>query len=166
LTKKTTELAVLTAISTIIFTIESLIPSPVPMIRIGLANVITLIVLQSWGVSEALTVMILRIFLGSLLTGRLFSPLFVMSITGGIASTFVMAILIKYFQKSVSLVGASIAGAAVHNIVQIYTANLLFIKNIGTTSILPLFIFSSIITGTVVGLSAIYSLKVVSLNTS
>jgi len=166
LTKKTTELAVLTAISTIIFTIESLIPSPFPIIRIGLANVITLIVLQSWGMREALTVVIIRILLGSLLTGRLLSPLFVMSITGGIASTLVMTLLIKYFQRSVSLIGTSIAGAAVHNIVQMYTASRLFIKSIEVTSILPLFIFSSIITGAIVGIVAVYSLKIISLNES
>jgi len=159
--KKLVQLSILSALAIIIFSVENIIPNPVPMIRIGLANVITLVVLCTWGLSEAAEVVLLKIVAGNLLTGRLFSPLFTLSLCGSIAATLVMALMLYRFSGFFSLVGISIAGAAAHNSAQIIAARFLFIKSIPVLSLIPLFILSSVVTGAIVGAAAVYSVKII-----
>lgn len=65
-------LAMFTTMALVIFVVEAQIPVPVPIpgIKLGLANIITLFVLQKYRVRDALAVLVLRIFLGSLFTGH------------------------------------------------------------------------------------------------
>jgi len=161
LNKKITELSLLTAVGIIFFTVETVLPNPVPFFRLGLANIVTIIVIKRWGVMNAVLVLFLRIILGSLVTGKIFTPLFIMSVAGGSASLVIMFLLIKYFPEKVSLVGVSVAGASVHNIVQLYIANCLFIKSVYIISILPVFLFTSVFSGALVGILTIYSLRII-----
>ena len=71
-------LAIFTTMALVIFVVEAQIPVPVPIpgIKLGLANIITLFVLQKYRVRDALAVLVLRIFLGSLFTGTLVSCLY------------------------------------------------------------------------------------------
>jgi heptaprenyl diphosphate synthase len=56
--------------------LEILIPLPSPWIKLGLANVMTLVTLTFFGLRDALTVTLLRIMLGSIVGGTFLSPTF------------------------------------------------------------------------------------------
>lgn len=68
-------LSMFTSISLVIFILEAqiIIPIPIPGIKLGLANIVTLFVLQKYSIKDAFAVLIMRIFLGSLFTGTLVS---------------------------------------------------------------------------------------------
>ena len=88
-------LAMFTTMALVIFVVEAQIPVPVPIpgIKLGLANMITLFVLQKYRVRDALAVLVLRIFLGSLFTGTLVSCLY--SLSGGLLCLVGMALLLS-----------------------------------------------------------------------
>ena len=71
-TKKVTLLSLLTAMALIIFIVEAQIPPlvPLPGVKMGLANVIILVTMMKYGGREALLVLMLKIFLGSIFTGQ------------------------------------------------------------------------------------------------
>lgn len=154
-TKKLTQISALTALSLVIFIIEAQIPLPVPVpgIKLGLANIITLTAIVKCGKKEALTVLLLRIFLGSVFTGNILSLIY--SVTGGITAYFAMLIIFSVFG---SVVAASVFGAVFHNIGQLAAAVILS-HTIQIIYYLPALIISGIITGLITGLIAMYSLK-------
>ncbi|NLM36806.1 MAG: Gx transporter family protein [Firmicutes bacterium] len=98
---------------------------PIPGARIGLANVVTLVVLVAesprmlWGVTGG------RIVLAALLTGTLFSVPFALSVGGSVAALLVMGLLRRYRSRLFSLNGISVVGAVAHNFGQLFTLYLL-----------------------------------------
>ena len=147
-------IALLVAMATILSVIETTIPNPMPWIRLGLANLATILALKWWGIREASFIVILRVLLSSLIIGRIFQVTFWLSLSGGIAATLGMWIVLKYGHKIFSLIGISIFGALCHNIGQIVIAYLFFIRHHGIFSFLPILFLSSIITGLMIGLIA------------
>ncbi|MBR0277642.1 MAG: Gx transporter family protein, partial [Clostridia bacterium] len=109
-TKKIAYLSLLTALALIIFFVEAQIPPivPIPGIKLGLANVITLITLVRFGRRDAFAVLALRIALSSILTGT--AAGFIYSASGGILSFLTIAVLIDVLKKdrlwAVSIFGA------------------------------------------------------------
>ena len=108
-------LALFTTMALTIFVVEAQIPVPVPIpgVKLGLANVITLIVLVVYRPRDAFAVLVLRILLGSIFTGTPVSLLY--SLTGGILCFLGMALLCKLLQKK-HLWFISIVGAVLHNL--------------------------------------------------
>ncbi len=149
---KTVTISLLIAIASILFTIENMIPTPLPWFRLGFSNIITLLVLKWWGIKESLIVVSMRVFLGGLLSGKLFNPLFIISLSGGLTSAIVMGFLIIYCGQLFSIIGVSIVGAVVKNITQLFTAYLLFMKNISIFSLIPIFMVVSLISGAIIGI--------------
>ena len=93
-TQKITLLGVLTAGAIIIGIIESFIPSiGIPGVKLGLANIIILVILYEIGVWEAIAVDLSRVFLVGVLRGTLFSMGFLMSLTGAVLSLGIMILL-------------------------------------------------------------------------
>ncbi|VEU79661.1 Gx transporter family protein [Haploplasma axanthum] len=114
--KKMVLLANLTAAAIILSIIESgLQIIPVPGAKLGLANLITLVVLYLYSYKEALLVTLLRIFLTALLSGGL-GPTFYMGLAGGVLAITVMAVT-KQVKLGVSLV--SLLGSISHQVGQI-----------------------------------------------
>ena len=144
--------------ASILFTLESYVPSPVPWIRLGLANIVSILALKWWGMKEAMLILLLRVVLGSLLAGKFLQPVFIISFSGGIAATVTMGVLIYSKKRIFSLIGISILGALSKNIIQMFVAYLLYIIQIEILSLLPLFLFSSLITGVIIGFFAIINL--------
>ena len=146
-------LGVLTAAAIVIGILESFIPSVgIPGVKLGLANIVILIILYELGVVEALTVNLLRVFMVGALKGTIFSMGFVMSLTGAIFSLTVM-ILFYLIVRKFSIVGVSVIGSIFHVTGQILVA----MVYLGTTYIvlyLPVIAISAIITGVFVGLTA------------
>lgn len=152
--KKLTNLALFSTIALTIFLLESLIPPlvPIPGIKLGLANIVTLILLANATWRDALIVLLVRIILGSIFAGQMMS--FFYSLAGGLACLLVMAIL-HHFLGSRLLWFTSIMGALAHNTGQIAVAAIV----LGSGYVLfyyPYLIISGIITGLFTGLAAWY----------
>lgn len=156
--QKQVHLALLTALALIIYIVELQIPPLVPMpgIKLGLANMISLTALLVYGPIEAFSILLLRILLGSLLTGNMVSLIF--SLMGGIFSIIGMALLYRYFKDSLSLWVISICGGIFHNIGQLFIASVI-VENIHIYYYLPILILSGSITGYFIGLGAKFIAK-------
>lgn len=152
--KKLTVLALFAAIALTIFMLESMIPPlvPIPGIKLGLANIVTLILLACATWKEALVVLIVRIVLGSIFAGQMMS--FFYSLAGGLFCLLVMAILNHFLGRRL-LWFTSITGAIAHNTGQIAVAVLV----LGSGYVLyyfPYLLVSGVITGLFTGLVAFY----------
>ncbi len=156
-TKKLTALAMLTALSLIIFIIEAQLPPlvPIPGIKLGLANIVTLITIYMYGRKEAFCVLALRIGLGTVFTGHMLSLIY--SISGGLLSYIVMALLFKLFDTK-RLWVISILCAIAHNIGQI-TAAVAITHVPELIWYLPALMISAIITGAFTGVIAMLILN-------
>ena len=117
-----TRCAVLTALALALSVAEGLVPLtiliPLPGLRLGLANLVTVYALCRLSGREALLILLARCLLGSLLGGNLMALAF--SLTGGLLALGVMALLLRL--PALSLFGVSVAGAAAHNAGQILAA--------------------------------------------
>ncbi len=145
-----TRCAVLTALALALSVAEGLAPIvvlfPLPGLRLGLANLVTVYALCRLSGKDALAILLARCLLGALLGGNLSALAF--SLTGGLFALGVTAFLLRF--QRLSLFGVSIAGAAAHNTGQIAAA--IFV--LGTTApivYLPPLLIASLVTGTVTG---------------
>ncbi len=151
MSKKLIHLSLLASIGTILFVVEEWVSPPIPIFKIGLANSITLLVLLWYGWKEALAVVFVRVCAGTLWVGTFLSPGFYFALSGGIFSTFAMAIGLRLYPKVFSLIGISIVGAWIKNTVQIGLAWLFYVRHFQIWSILPWFFLISLFAGTLVG---------------
>lgn len=144
-------LALLVAVGTSLHLVEALLPIPLPLpgVKLGLANIVTLMAIYLYGFRDGLTVALLRVLLGSLLGGVFLSPAFLLGATGAIASTIVMALLVRY-TRCFSAIGISMAGAVGHNVGQLSVASLL-LGSSATFYYLPLLLLAGIPTGLFTG---------------
>ena len=127
------------------------IPSPVPGVKLGLANIITLVTIIFFGLKDTLGVVTVRCILASLLGGGF--VLLPYSLAGGILSAAVMYLLKKRMDKSLSLVGISIAGAVAHNLGQLSVAAFMT-GGFAVFGYLPVLLASGLVTGCFIGLCA------------
>jgi heptaprenyl diphosphate synthase len=150
------KISLLAACACVLQVMESFIPLPVPGIKLGLANLITLITLVTLGFQASLYVSLIRILMSSFILGSFLSPGFILSFSGGIVSTLVMGIFFVMNRKSqlFSLIGISIVGALAHNLTQLSLVFLFFEGNRGVLWLVPWLGLSAIIMGYVTGLVA------------
>ncbi len=123
---------------------------PLPGIKLGLANIVTLFALYFFGAPVAFTILTIRCILGAVFAGSISSLAF--SLFGGFLALAVMAVLRK--SRRLSLFGVSIAGAAAHNIGQIIAGSIL----LGSTAVfayLPVLLIVAIFTGTAIAIANI-----------
>ncbi len=151
-TKRMTLLALLTAIALTIFLVEAQIPPlvPIPGIKLGLANIVTVFAVFALGGKEGAAVLLCRIFLGAVFSGNL-STIFY-SAAGGLLSI-LTTIGLKRILTCKQLWVAGILGAIAHSVGQMAAAVLIA----GTPSLLlylPVMIAVSILTGLFTGLCA------------
>lgn len=152
-TKKLTALSLLTAISLIIFTVEAQLPpiAPIPGIKMGLANVITLVTLIWFGRKDAFFVLMIRILLGSFFTGAVTSLMY--SLAGGILCFIVMSVLIRLFDLK-QLWVVSVFGALAHNIGQLIVASIVTATPQVILGYFPILAVSAVVTGAFTGVLA------------
>jgi len=141
-----------TAIALTIFVVESAIPVPVPIpgVKLGLANIITLILLLHWNFKSALIVLVMRIILGSIFAGQMIT--FFYSLAGGLFCLITMYLTHKILKQKL-IWFTSIMGAIAHNIGQILAA-LIILRSAYVLYYLPFLMVSGIITGFFTGLCA------------
>ncbi len=152
-------LALFVAIAVILHVIETLLPSPVPWIRLGLANVMTVLALYLYDDRAAWTVSLMRTGLGALLLGRLFGPGFWLALCGTLVATSVMIVLYRTAGRYLSPIGISAAGAAGHALGQILAARVLIIQHAAIWQILPVFMLFATLSGVLTGWLAVVLLK-------
>lgn len=146
-------LSVLTAAAIVIAIIESFIPSIwIPGIKLGLANIVILIILYEIGIIEAVLVNLLRVFLVGLLRGTFLSMGFLMSLTGAILSLGIM-ILFYLVIRRFSIIAVSVMGSLFHIFGQILIA-IIFLGTMSVLYYLPIISISAIVTGILVGIGA------------
>ena len=150
-TKQLTLCAVLTALA--LSYLENFFPLslaiPVPGIKLGLANIVTVFALYALGSAQALLILLGRCLLGAVFAGNMNALLF--SLLGGVTAMLVMILLSRF--RRLSIYGVSIGGAAAHNCGQIAAACL----SLGSRAplyYLPFLLSAALITGAVTGLAA------------
>lgn len=143
-TKRLCIIAMLLAMAIVLNILESFIHIGIPGVKLGLANIIILIMLYEFKPTEALLVDLLRIILVGLLRGNFLSPTFVMSLSGGMTSFLVMFLFSRI--KVFSPIGVSVLGAVSHATGQVLAA----IALLGSQAVLyylPFIGVLSIVTG-------------------
>ena len=151
-TRKLTLLALLTAIALTIFMVEAQIPAllPIPGIKLGLSNIVTVFAVFTLGPKEAVMVLAARIFLGAVFAGN-FSTIFHSAAGGALAILTTIALRRVLTKRQLWVAGA--LGAVAHSIGQMIMAVLLT-STPGLIAYLPVMIVVSIVTGTFTGLCA------------
>ena len=116
--KRLTLCGMLAAVAVVLSLVERMFPLdaivPVPGVKLGLANVVTLFALTRLSARDAFAIVVTRVAISSLLMGSVSAFLF--SLFGGLLSLIVMGILLKAEGRFCSLFGVSVGGAAAHNI--------------------------------------------------
>lgn len=149
-TKQLALCAVLSALALALSYLESFFPLallvPLPGVKLGLANIVTLYALCTLGFSSAMCVLLARCALGALFAGNASALLF--SLLGGVAALLMMALLRR--AGRLSIFGISIAGAAAHNCGQVCAA-MLTLGSDAPLYYLPLLLLVSLFTGALSG---------------
>ncbi|MDX8407995.1 MAG: Gx transporter family protein [Mariprofundaceae bacterium] len=134
---------------------EAALPSLGPWFKPGLANLITLLALVWMGARSALLLTLFRVIVGSFFIGTMFTPTFVISLAGGLASVLMMIAAWRYV-PGISLVGVSLLGALAHMTAQFITVETVFIHQAALYYALPPLLLLSCITGWLNGALAGY----------
>ena len=151
-------LGVLTAGAIVIAILESFIPSiGIPGVKLGLANIVILIILYELGIVEAVIVNLLRVLVVGLVRGTFLGMGFFMSLTGAVFSLGIM-ILFYLLIKKFSVIGVSVIGSIFHVGGQILIA-MIYLGTAYIVLYLPVLAISAIITGVFVGISAQLSIR-------
>lgn len=149
MSKKVANIGIFIALAMILSYVEVLIPIHlgIPGVKLGLANIVTVVGMYVLPLAWVWMISLARIFL----TGVLFSNAVTMmySFAGGILSLIVMSILKKV--KGFSMTGVSLAGAVSHNVGQILMAAVM-LKNGNIMYYLPALLLAGVVTGILIGL--------------
>lgn len=156
--------AVLAALALGLSTVENLFPVtlliPLPGVKLGLANIVTVFALYTLGAPSAVLILVARCVLGAIFAGNFNALLF--SLLGGLTAMVVM-IALKQCRK-LTLYGVSIGGAAAHNIGQIGAA-MITLGSVNVLGYLPFLLVVSVFTGALTGFVSILlqrAMKIVS----
>lgn len=157
--RKLVRLSLMLALGLILGLIESILPPlPVPGVKLGLANIVNVVVLYSDGFLDSLLLSISRVIILSILLGSLLSITFYISLSGAIASVTGMSLVYKILGRDLSPISVSSFGAFMHILAQLLTVSILM----NTKDVLYLFPVLSIlgvITGIIIGVISSYILK-------
>ncbi|HOV64061.1 MAG TPA: Gx transporter family protein, partial [Spirochaetia bacterium] len=131
--------------------IEYMLPRPVPFMRIGIANLPILVSLSILDAPSTLVLVLLKSVGQGIITGTLFSYVFLFSLAGSLSSGLAMLGLSRLPEKSVSIVGVSLGGALASNLAQILLARVILFGR-GAWLIAPLMLIIGIVSSVLLGL--------------
>jgi heptaprenyl diphosphate synthase len=152
-------IAWLTALAIAVHIIEATLPSPVPGIKPGLANILTIVIMLMFGWRTAVWVALLRVVVGSLIIGTFLSPTFVMSFSGALASVLVLGAAQYLPGRGFGPVGYSLLAALAHMAAQFWVAYTLFIPHSALFHLFPILMTAAVIFGVVNGIITYSVLK-------
>ena len=145
-------IAKLAALAIGLHLVEAVVPSPLPGVKPGIANIVTLYVLYRFDFATAAWVSLLRVFASSLLFGNFLSPTFALSLSGAMFSLLVLYVaqyLPKRFFGPVSL---SIFAAFGHMTAQLLVVLFWLIPHAGVAYLVPIFMAAALLFGLINGL--------------
>jgi heptaprenyl diphosphate synthase len=145
-------IAKLTALAIGLHMIEAVIPSPLPGVKPGIANIVTLFVLYKYGFATAAWVSLLRVFASSLLLGQFLSPTFVLSLSGAVFSLAVLFLAQHLPKKYFSVITLSIFAAFAHIAGQLIIVRIWLIPDAGVAYLIPIFALAALFFGLINGL--------------
>ena len=150
-TRQLTLCGILTGMALALSYLENFFPLslaiPIPGIKLGLANIVTVFALYVLGAAQALMILFARCFLGAMFAGNMNALIF--SLLGGLAAAVGMIVLSR--TRKLSIYGVSVGGAAAHNCGQVAAA----VLTLGSTAplyYLPILLGVSLLTGTLTGI--------------
>ena len=139
--------------------LEAALPSPLPGVKPGLANIVTLVVLLHYGWRSAVWVSVLRVVAGSLLLGSFLSPGFVLSLSGALASLMMLGLAQALPARWFGAITLSILAALAHVSGQLAVVYFWLIPHSGIAYLIPIFAAAALLFGTLNGLAAAALLK-------
>ncbi len=145
-------IAKLTALAIGLHMIEAIIPSPLPGVKPGIANIVTLFVLVEYGFATAAWVSLLRVFASSLLLGQFLSPTFVLSLSGALLSLAALYMAQHLPKKYFSAISLSIFAAFAHIAGQLLVVRFWLIPHTGIVYLVPIFALAALVFGVINGL--------------
>ena len=134
--------------------VEAAIPSPLPGVKPGLANIVIMIVLARHGWRDAAWVSVLRVVAGSLLAGQFLAPGFFLAGAGALASLAVLGALQAVSWHWLGPVGRSVAAAFAHIGAQLLLARLWLVPHDGLFNLAPVFFGAALLFGILNGIVA------------
>ena len=152
--KRICRMALLTAVALTVFLVEAQLPplAPIPGIKLGLSNIVTIWALFALGPLDAVLILLVRVLLGSVFAGQLMGLIY--SLSGGLLC-FLTTWAMKRVVTERQLWAASIVGAMAHNLGQLFAATAVM----GSRAVwyyCPVLMISGILTGAFTGLAAQY----------
>jgi heptaprenyl diphosphate synthase len=139
-----------TAFAVMVYILETFIPKPLPFLKLGLANIVVLLLLTSGYTWSALLVAVCKTLFGGLLSGTFLSPGTLLSL-GGSLFAFIAMLIANREIFGFSIIGISICGAVAHNFGQLLVARLFVIRQDTIFYLTPIMILLGIVTGLMIG---------------
>lgn len=136
-TREDYRIAWLAALAITIHIAESMLPSPLPGIKPGLANVVTIAALLLYGWRAAVWVSLLRVVVGSILIGTFLTPTFVLSFSGALAAVAIIGLGSLLPGRGLGPIGYCLLASMAHIAAQFYVAYRLFIPHEALFGLLP-----------------------------
>jgi len=151
-TKRLTRDALLAAVALTIFAVEARFPSivPIPGVKLGLANIVTVWALFTLGPVDAAAILLVRIILGSVFCGS--ATTLIYSLSGGVLC-FMLSLLMRRFVTERQIWVVSVLGAMAHNAGQLIAATLVM-HSFAIWAYAPVLLLSGIVSGTITGIAA------------
>ncbi|MDR2792167.1 MAG: Gx transporter family protein [Treponema sp.] len=143
-------IALLGALCLFLSSIEYMIPKPLPFMRIGIANLPLMLALDLCGWGDFFLLVLIKILGQALVTGTLFSYVFLFSLTGTVLSAFTMFFLRRLCGSRIGFIGIGTAGAMLSNVSQLFLASF-FVFGKSVVYITPPFLGAGFITGVSLG---------------
>ena len=140
--------AMLTAVAAALSIVDSMIPVqavvPLPGLKLGLANIVTIFAIFFLGYKYMFAIVIARCLLGAVFAGGPVSLVF--SLSGALMAAAVMLLMKKGYGKMFSFYGISLAGSAAFNIMQVISAAII-LQNTAIFTYLPILMIGGVATG-------------------
>lgn len=143
--------ALLAACALFLSTIEYMIPKPIPFMRLGIANIPLIIALGVLSYREYFLLLLLKILAQGIMSGTIFSYIFLFSIAGSLSSALIMLAAYTIFKENISRIGISLIGALGSTLSQLLISRLILFKE-ATYVIAPLFLFSGLVSSIILGI--------------
>jgi heptaprenyl diphosphate synthase len=145
------QIAQLSAIAIGLSLIESVLPSPMPGVKPGIANIITLYAMYRFNFRTAIWVSILRVFATSLILGQFLSPTFMLSLTGSLLSLLTLYFSIKLPSRFFSPIGLSVLSSFAHITGQLLLVRLWLIPHASIYYLIPVYSAAALAFGLING---------------
>lgn len=157
-TSRIARLGMFLAAALVLYGIEAALPSLFPFLRLGLANIATLIVLLTMGFADAVIVTVLRVTIASLIVGTFGGPSYALAMAGGLSAASAMGVFSR-LSPPLGVVGLSLIGAAFHNLAQLGVVAGLYTGPSGAALLVPMALIVSAAAGLATGLVAFFVLE-------